>query len=312
MAITGTTEYAGLVKTTYDKMVEFALRSEPLHRAIADKRPVDLGMAGNVVSLARFADLSAATTPLSEEVDPTATATSDVTAKTITLAEYGNVVTRAKFLDLTSFTAIDPAIANLVAYNMADSVDTVVRAKLITGTNHVTSNAGARDATAVAINTIVATDIFSSTLARYVVRSLRANSAKPVKDGLYWACVHPDTSHDLRAETGAGGWRLPHEYQAASQIWNAEIGTYEGAFYVESPRAYQASDGSSSAVISRTLFAGQQALAEAVAADFGMVIGPITDSLNRFRPVGWYGTAGWAIYREEALYRVSHGSSVSQ
>lgn len=314
MTDTNTTTYAGLVKTVYDKYVEFALRSEPLFRQVADKRVVDLAMAGNVITLSRFAEMSipASNGQLTEGTDPAAVAPSDVTTKTITLREYGNVVNKTEFLELTSFTQVDPALANLVAYNMRDSIDAVVLAVLIAGTNVVTSNAGARDASAQAINTLAATDIMSTALARYCVTRLRANSAQPVKDGLYAAYVHPDTSYDIRSESGAGGWVLPHQYQAGNQIWAGEIGTYEGAFYIETPRAYQAADGSSSAIISRSLFCGKQALAEAVAREFGLVIGPVVDSLARERPIGWKGTAGWSRYREEALYRVAHGSSVSQ
>jgi N4-gp56 family major capsid protein len=309
---TTSSTYAGLVKTVYDKYVEYALRSEPLFRAVADKRVVDQAMAGNVITLSRFADLAAVTGNLTEGTDVTAVYPSDTTTKTITLRDYGNVVNHTEFLDLTSFTAVDPALANLVAYNMRDSIDQIVRAVLIGGTNVVTSNAGERDASAQNVNTLVATDIMSTALARYCVTRLRANSAQPVKDGLYAAFVHPDTSYDIRSESGAGGWVLPHQYQAGNQIWAGEIGTYEGAFYIETPRAYQAADGSSSAVISRTILCGKQALAEAVAREFGLVIGPVVDSLMRERPIGWKGTAGWARYREEALYRVAHGSSVSQ
>jgi hypothetical protein len=34
------------------------------------------------------------------------------------------------------------------------------------------------------------------------------------------------------------------------------------------------------------------------------VIGPVTDKLNRFRPIGWYGVLGWARYREACLQRL--------
>lgn len=310
MAITGSGDYAGLVKTTYDKYVEFALRSTPLFRDVADKRPVDLGMAGNVVTFSFYSDLSAVTGNLSEEVDPSAVVPSDVTTVNVTLAEKGNVVTRTEFLDLTSFSAVDPAIADLVAFNMRDSLDVQARAVLIAGTNHITSDAGAVEATPAAINSLAATDVFSSAIVRYVVAKLRGASVAPRKEELYWCAIHPDVSHDLRKETSSGGWRLPHEYQAGNQIWKGEIGTYEGAFFIETPRAYKAADGSSSAVVHRTLFAGKQALAEAVAREPGMVIGPVTDSLARFRPVGWKGTLGWARYREEALYRASTGASI--
>ena len=59
-----------------------------------------------------------------------------------------------------------------------------------------------------------------------------------------------------------------------------------------------------------TYFAGQQALAEAVAEEPHVVIGPVVDKLMRHRPLGWYGVLGQAIYRQEALYRVETSSSI--
>jgi hypothetical protein len=61
----------------------------------------------------------------------------------------------------------------------------------------------------------------------------------------------------------------------------------------------------------RTILCGKQALAEAVSQEPGVVIGPITDKLMRFRPIGWYGVLGWSRYREEALYRIESGSSIA-
>jgi hypothetical protein len=62
--------------------------------------------------------------------------------------------------------------------------------------------------------------------------------------------------------------------------------------------------------VHRTVFVGQQCLAEAVAQEPGVIFGPITDTLNRFRPIGWYGVLGWARYREEAIQRVETSSTL--
>jgi hypothetical protein len=60
-----------------------------------------------------------------------------------------------------------------------------------------------------------------------------------------------------------------------------------------------------------TIVAGKQALAEAVAVEPNVVIGPVTDSLMRFRPIGWYGVLGFARYREASLFRIESGSSIA-
>jgi N4-gp56 family major capsid protein len=301
---------AGLVQKAYDRLVEFALRSQPLLRSVADKRPARQSMPGSSVVFQIYSDMTKATTALSEQVDPDSVAIGTPTAVTVTLNEYGNAVLTTRKLQLMSLAEVDPAIANIVAFNMADSIDEIVQTELRGGTNVVyASNASGTRATATTnvtgAHTLKAADI------RLAVAKLRAGKAVARKGSLYWCAIHPEVSHDLRAETGSGAWRLPHEYQTNENIWAGEIGTFEGAYFIESPRMYNATDGGSSARVFRTLLAGQQALAEAVAEEPHVVIGNVTDKLMRLRPIGWYGVLGFKRYREESLYRIESSSSIN-
>lgn len=317
-AFTDTTAMANLVQTAYDRMVEFALRSQPLFRSVADKRPAQQAMPGSSVVLQRYQDLSTATTPLSETVDPDAVAVGNPTTTSITLQEYGNAVLVTRKLDLFSLSDIDPAVANIVAYNLADSVDVVVQTVLRGGSQFIRQN-GDPSSTAPSYNTgtlagITNVSTFSSQAVRLGVAKLRAQKVWPRKGSLYWTAIHPEVSHDLRAETGNAAWRGPHEYSAPGNIWAGEIGEYEGSFFIETPRAYNAVDGGTggnTVRVFRTYMAGQQALAEAVAEEFHVVVGPVVDKLMRQRPIGWYGVAGWSLYRPEALIRIETTSSIN-
>lgn len=318
-AFTDTSAMSNAVQTAYDKRFEFALRSQPMFRAVADKRPADTTAPGGSIVLERYQDLAVATTPLTETTDPDSVAMGNPTTVTLVLNEYGNPVLRTRKLYLYSLTDVDPAIANIVAFNAADSIDTVVQTELRSGTNVIQRKAGTVSyvttgtvSTPVA-TTMVNTDIFNSAIARLAPVKLRTNKAVPRKSGLYWCGIHPEVSHDLRAETGAAAWRDPHNYSAAGNIWAGEIGAYEGAYYIESPRCFNAVDagaGDNTVRRFRTYYAGQQALAEAVGDEFHVVAGPIVDKLARFRPLGWYGVAGWKIYRNEALIRAETTSSI--
>jgi len=73
-AYTGTSAMSNLVKAAYDRYVEFALRSQPMFRDLADKRPVQQAMPGSSVVFSLYQDLAAATTALTETVDPDAVA----------------------------------------------------------------------------------------------------------------------------------------------------------------------------------------------------------------------------------------------
>lgn len=303
-----TSTLSNLVLTAYDKLVEFQLRSEPMFRNFADKRPADVDKPGSSVVLQRYQDLAQATTALTQTQIPDATSLSNTTQTTITLNEYGNSVLTTELLSTESLSAIDPYVANVIAWNMRDSLDALVRDVLRGGTNVVYCEASGPNTTG-PTNTMAATDVLSSKAIRYVVSKLRGNAAVPGDGGYYTGIIHPDQSHDLRAETGTAAWRDPHVYSGATSLWNGEVGVYEGVRFIESPRTYQANDGTASAKVHRAVIFGKQALAEAVGYEPKVVVGPITDNLLRFRPLGWKALIGWAIYRQEAIFRLESGST---
>lgn len=299
-----------LVQTAYDRLVEFTLRSTPVMRQFADKRPERQAMPGSSVVFQFYNDMSEATSALTETTDPDSVAIGNTTSVTVTLAEYGNAALVTRKLQLFSLADVDPAIANIVAYNLATSVDTLVQTVIRGGSNVIRENAGARvigGATA----SVASTDTAKSRDFSAGVTKLRGGNVVPTRGSLYTTVLHPDVSHDLRAETGVGGWRQPNENGSSQdRIWAGEIGTYEGSVFIENPRCYQATDGASSAKVSRSYILGKQAIAEAVAEEPHLVIGPVTDKLMRFRPIGWYGVLGWARYRPAALYRIETSSSL--
>jgi len=381
----GTSGSAGLVQAAYDRLLEFALRSEPLIRSVADKTPARQSIPGSTVVLQRYVDLAQNTTALTETTDPDAVAMSTPTNVSITLAEYGNSVLVTRALELFSLADVDPAIANIIAFNLADSIDAIAMETLRGGTYKIFGGSATSTGTVAASSTLDSADI------RKAVAKLRSAKAIGRKGSLYWAGIHPEVSHDLRAESSSGqGWLLPNQYGSSQdRIWAGEIGNYEGAYYVESARMYNAKTGAdqtalatasavsgasgaftivaanaafggraevgdkisgtnvgSSAKITaisvgatnttftvdvansgtvgtntltvtpvtrvyNTIVCGQQAMAQAVAEEPHVVIGPVVDKLMRHRPMGWYGVLGFARYREEALYRIETGSSIA-
>lgn len=301
-----------LVQAAYDRYVEFALRAVPLIRDVADKRPVQQAMPGSSVVFQLYNDLSKATGVLSETTDPDAVGFGNTNQVSVTLNEYGNAALATRKLELFSLSDVDPAIADIIAFNMADSIDEVAQTVLRGGSNVIYS-ATASGTVPTSTTGVASTSTIKSADVRKAVAKLRANKAVPRTGELYWCGIHPEVSHDLRAETGAGGWREAHVYNesGAGELWPGSIGVYEGAMFVESPRLYNATDGASSTRVFRTLVAGKQALAEAVAEEPHVIVGPIVDKLMRFRPIGWYGVLGFARYREAALYRIESTSSIN-
>jgi len=179
---------------------------------------------------------------------PVKLALSTPTSVTITLQEYGNPVLVTRALELFSLADVDPAIANIVAYNLADSIDAVAMTTLGGGTNVLYGGNATATANVDASDTIDSADI------RRAVAKLRANKAKARRGSYYWCGIHPEVSHDLRAESGNLGWNFVHAQSnpAVDNIWAGEIGDYEGAFFVESPRLFNAKVGADQTPLATT------------------------------------------------------------
>jgi N4-gp56 family major capsid protein len=252
--------------------------------------------------------MAVATTPLNELTDPTEVALPTTSTVTITPAEYGNLsITTAKVRG-TAFSDIPPHQMNQMAFNMANSLDALVRDILAGGTNKLYSGTG-NAATADVANG----DIIDSPDVRQAVTMLRGADAQPRIGELFQGFIHPYVAHDLRAESGSASWRSAHEYAAPDLIWPAMTGVYEGVAWVETNRCKVANDGTTTEPVYRTIVLGQEALAEAVVQglDPKLVVGVVPDAFGRFRPLGWYGYLGWARFREAALYRIESASSLT-
>ena len=236
-ASTNTYGTAGLLQKAYDKVLDFKLRSEPLLRSVADKKPGSLTNNSNQVIFQIYKDLAVEIDPLDEASDPDTLGMETPDYVAVIMKEYGNMVARTKAMKLFSFTDVDPAVANIVAYNMIDSIDKMVANVLVGGSQVLYSgNAATRaDISATAAENNPA-DTLGSAQIRKAVAKLRTASVAPRRGSLYWVGIHPEVSHDLRVETDAAGWRTPQNYQATDKLWAGEIGQYEGAYYIESPR----------------------------------------------------------------------------
>ena len=301
---TTVTTISNLVQTAYDQYVRMALRSIPLMRAIADVKPVQQAMPGSSVVFSIYSDLNAATGTLTETSDVSSIALGNPTNVTVTLQEYGSAVTTTKKLNLTSFNDVDAALADIIAYNAADSLDQIVASVLTGGSNVIYASSATSTNTITAGMTITTADI------REAVVQLRTNKAVPRIGELYAAYLHPRQSADLRAETGSGGFQELSKYVDRTPFVAGAVGVLEGAFVVETPRVPFAAN-SGSVNVYKAVIAGREALAEAKGQDITTVIGPEIDALRRFRTIGWYFFGGWSLLRQAAIYRIESATSIN-
>ena len=300
--LTGTSAISNLVQTAYDQYVRMALRSIPVMRALADVKPVQQAMPGSSVVFSIYSDLAQATTTLTETSDVSSIALGNPNQITVTLNEYGSAVTTTKKLNLTSFNDVDTALADIIAYNAADSIDAVVASVLTSGTNIIYAG------TATSNNTITSSMKMSVQDIREAVTELRTNKALPRIGELYAAYLHPRQTADLRAETGTGGFQALTQYVDRTPFVAGAVGVIEGAFVVETPRVpYAANSGSVN--VYKAIIAGREALAEAQGQDISTVVGPQIDALRRYHTIGWYYFGGFNILRTAALYQIQSAAT---
>lgn len=316
-AFTTTVAMGDIVQDAFDRLAYLALRDELYFDAVADVKPTRQSMPGDVVNFTKVADLSSATATLNESTDVDAVAMSD-SLVSVTLLEKGSAVITTAKLRGTAYIEVDPVVANVIGYNAGLSIDEIAGDVLVKGSNVRFATGGATDPTA--RNTVQPDDTLVAADVRRARAELRSASVPTVGGGLYVAFIHPDVAFDLTGETGAASWRDPHVHSAPAEIWNGEMGTFEGFRFIETPRdpLLVADAGSSTTLtdVYLTIFLGRQALAKAFSTSDGngpfprVILGPVTDKLRRNVPIGWYWLGAYGRFREESIRRVESASSI--
>ena len=273
-SLTTTSSISNLISTAYDQYVRMALRSIPVMRSLADVKPVQQAMPGSSVVFSIYSDLAQATSTLTESADVSSIALGNPSQVTVTLAEYGSAVSTTKKLNLTSFNDVDSALADIIAYNAADSIDNVVGQVLCAGTQVIYANGPSgtvptSSAAVLPVDTITTADI------RNAVVTLRTNKALPRIGELYAAYLHPRQSADLRAESGTGGFQELTKYVERTPFTAGAVGVLEGAFVVETPRVLNglnlaAGIGTTVSVTNKALTSNVATLTTAVAHGLGV------------------------------------------
>lgn len=318
---------AGHLHPAWDKEVHWQLRTKPLFRQFSEVRASSPTNNSRVVYLPveEYEDVAANRHVVDEVVAADQVQATEPTYVRLTLAEHGHRMGRTELLDVTSYIPLDPKLARKMSAHMADTLDAMVADVLYDGdrttttgsagsdtvesfTQVASSDAGAFEFTAAADNTLVATDILSSRIVARVHARLTNAAAMPYTDsGEYVGLISPDTQVSFQEDTGALGWSEPHKYVDTSNIYSGEIGTYRGIKFVVSPRARKlAGAGSGGLDVEQTLIMGREVLGEYTKREPGPGVGPVLDGFGRHRDIFWYGILGFAIFRQEPLWRIHH------
>jgi len=306
-AFSGTSALADQVVSAYDRSAYFALRDNAVFDQFAKVKPGNVTSPGSSVAFLFWGDLTAATATLSETVDTDAVALSD-SLVTVTPQEYGNAVLLSIKVRSTSFAlGFDSDVANVVAYNLLDSLETVAEIALTAGgTEAYHSGATGQN------QLITGTDVMTMNEIRRQVATARKASVQPFAGERFAAVMNPDVAYDLMIDTATGGWGNFHIRQDNEPWYNGQVGRAAGVDFIESPRARINLTGGTGATDDTytTYIFGNESFAKAEVIPPHIVPGPVTDKLMRFMPLGWHAYMAYSVLRTASLRRLLTASNL--
>ena len=315
--VVNTTTSEGLspeMKTFYDKNLIRASRPKLVHHQFGQKRQIPKN-GGKKIEFRRFASLPKAITPLTEGITPPGQ-TLEVHKVEATVRQYGDYV---KLTDVVQLTAIDNLLVestDLCGAQGGQTLDTVVRDILHTGTNVFYAPKIGADGSVTEITSradLTVECVLTTDLVDQVVAFLRAQNT-PTIDGYYVAVIHPYAAYDLTRDPL---WRKPREYCDPEQIYKGEIGEYGGVRFVDSSEAkiYSGEGCPTGLGVFGTLFFGENAYGcidiEGTPAgeNLEVIVKPLgsggtDDPLNQRGTCGWKALDTAAILIENYMVRV--------
>ena len=318
------------VKATFDKVIRWRNRWEPMYRSFATSGPVSVAHPGSKITMFRTGKngLSLATTPLSEYEDPDAKPLPGIEEKLdLTMDEFGDATVTTMRLREYAWTDINPMQIEYVRRHMRDTVDAIYMNAIYSATGgyaasgsgpgfkqYAAASAGAITATPAGAYTCLGAQSLAAGHIRRVVAAFRNEGVIPFQNGLYLGLITPDISVALRETTDLAGWRYPHlEENANGNIWRGTVGVFEGCMFIESPQ-YQGLDkggtvdpdvplvdqAPSDTDAANILFIGAEGLLEGVVREPSTTVLPQQDKFGRLAGIGWYGWFGCQVGAPEA------------
>lgn len=221
-----TNTYGGLSveqKTFYERTLLKRLLPILVFMKYGQKKSIPKNQ-GDKVNFRRFNSLPKITTPLTEGVTPEGAAL-DITKIEAKVEQYGNFVRITDKLDMVGIDPVLTETAGLLGENAAETLDTIVRDEVCSGTSVMYAGGKAnRDA-------LAAGDVLTSTDIRKAVRALRRNNAKPADGKYFVGIIDPDTAYDLM---NAPLWQDVSKYNGGTAIMAGEVGRLGGVRFIDS------------------------------------------------------------------------------
>jgi N4-gp56 family major capsid protein len=219
------------MKTFYsDYLIDNAVPNL-VHDQFGQKHPIPKGK-GKVIEFRKYSPLPKAMTPLQEGVTPSGNHL-NVTVVTATVAQYGDYI---ELSDVLLLTAIDNNLMHatkLLGNQSGETLDTVTREVLNGGTNVQYAEGQVVARYLLVGGEATGNHYMTCRAIKMAVRTLKNNKAKKI-NGSYVAIIHPDIDFDL---TDDDDWINAAQYAGSTQLFEGEIGKWQGVRFVETTEA---------------------------------------------------------------------------
>ena len=290
----------------YDKRWLERLVPQLYFEDLGTKRPLPK-MAGTLMKFRRLNKLTAISSPLTENTNPSETTvgTAEVTVEPLT---YGQFVKTSKEFQWKSINPIMDEISDELSDNAALSYDTIVRAAL--SGNFTNQFAGG----AVSEITVADTSVLNASEIRKAIYSLRKNNVPGFQGNMYKALIHPAGHFDLQSDTAAGSWLETSKYIKNDEILRGEVGALYGTRFVVSTNA-----GSGTGATDETFHAyvfGRDAYGISELSGQGMEMirkepgaQDTSNPLNMFSTIGWKFVMAAKVLQTVRAVQIYHGSA---
>lgn len=270
-------------------LMDQAFQVEASDKIVADQfASYRRSIGAKSIDFVKYSKMDYAISPLTDgsDVDSIAMADSKVT---FTPAEYGNVVTRTNLANLQSGGKADLGASQVVARNMAESLNRLACTSLQAGTNTKDGSAGN----------------MTDALLDSVFFELNNKNAERWDGDAYIGLVHPAVAQDI---AGLSGWKDVQKYADAMPILRNEVGFYKGFRFISSTgMPWTDADPD----IHESAFFGRNALGKAESQSAEMRITGPYDRLGRMLHIGWYWVGSYGIVDNDSLWSVTSQSSYS-
>lgn len=210
--------------------------------------------------------------------------------------EYGNAIQISRRALTASFRDLMSDASVLLGRDYATVLDEVLRDIFLTTANKLYVEGHT------ATNQITSTDYLSTKAIKDAVEKMKLLNIPPLVRGgdQHYLCIlHPHQARKIRDDQD---WLKPHQYVDTTQIYNGEVGKYEGVVFIETtqmPILENAGAGGTVEVY-RAIMIGDRAVGFSETEPFQLVNDGIED-FGRLLSLGWYSIFGGGIINDHLL-----------